>query len=80
MFGKRSKTVGNLRVGRALVRPDLASHVPGVREGNSSPHRKERGLEKMDGAGGKATQSRSTGIKPERREPISEEMPNLTPP
>ena len=66
----------NLRVGKADVDPSLPSHTAGVREGN-----KPGGYEKMEGHNpdGTSTAARSTGINAKDREPISPDMPNLSP-
>lgn len=75
----------NLRVGKPDVKPDAPSHVPGVAQGN-----KRGGVEKDPGlrptgeigAGRPTMRSRarkSTGINPEKRNPIDPNSPNLPP-
>lgn len=59
------------------VRPDMASHTKGVKQGNSTGH-----FEKQPGflQDGRATSTRSTGIMPGEKDPIHPDMPNLSPP
>lgn len=73
----RERRKGNLRTGRADVSPSLPSHTAGIRQGN-----RPGGYDKMEGHldDGTSTAARSTGINPERRNPISADMPNLSPP
>jgi hypothetical protein len=72
---KRKKAQG-IRVGRPDVRPDLPSHVKGVKEGNAVGN-----YERMPGhlPDDRSTAARSTGINPSRRDPIDPRMPNLSP-
>ncbi|HEX5501866.1 MAG TPA: hypothetical protein VFW96_04555 [Thermomicrobiales bacterium] len=66
----------NVRVGKAQTAPDKPAHQPGVREGNEpGSYDKETGHL----PGGKSTAARSTGINPDRRNPIDPRMPNLSP-
>jgi hypothetical protein len=56
--------------------PDITGHTPGVREGNAKgAYEKQRG-HKPDG---RSTAARSTGINPDKRDPIDPSMPNLSP-
>ena len=59
------------------VRPDTPSHVPGVRQGNSTGHYDRQVGHMPDG---RSTAARSTGIAPRDREPIHPDMPNISPP
>lgn len=73
-------TMDNLRVGRPDTSPSKPSHVRGVREGNQPGGvAREEGLVRAGGAL-RATGRRSTGINPDRREPLAADMPVLTPP
>ena len=65
----------NLRVGKAMARPDLTAHLRGTHEGNKGPFEKNPG-HKPDG---RATAARSTGINVGEHEPIDPRMPNLPP-
>lgn len=70
-----SKT-DNMRVGSPQVRTTAPSHMRGVTEGNAPDHyRKQRGHL----ADGRSTAERSTGINAAKRNPISPDMPNLSP-
>jgi hypothetical protein len=73
----KTKKQHNLNVGEPDVDPTKPSHVSGVAEGNEPG-----GYRKMDGhrPDGTSTAARSTGITPEDSEPISPDMPNLSPP
>jgi hypothetical protein len=66
----------HLKVGKADVRPDLASHTKGVNQGNSKGN-----YDAEEGHHGDGTSSaaRSTGIDPKAHEPIDPRMPNLSP-
>jgi hypothetical protein len=57
--------------------PDITAHMRGVREGNEPGS-----YDKMPGflPDGRVTAERSTGINPQRRNPIDPRMPNLPPP
>jgi hypothetical protein len=70
---------GHLRVGKPDTRFDKPSHVRGVREGNETgSFEKQDGLiQEQDMARG--TARRSTGINPDREDPIDDDMPNLSP-
>ena len=60
----------------ADVRPDLPSHTPGIKQGNSRGNYDRMAGHKPDGT---STAERSTGIDPKAREPIDPRMPNLSP-
>jgi len=65
-----------IRVGRPDVSPSKPSHVRGVLEGNTPGHYdKQRGVR----AGGRVTAEWSTGINPDRMNPIDPDMPTLPP-
>lgn len=65
-----------VKTGRADVRPDAPSHVPGIHEGNAPG-----GYERMPGhlSDGRSTARRSTGVNPKGADPIDPRMPNLSP-
>jgi hypothetical protein len=67
----------NLKVGKPDATPDLPSHVPGVREGNASGNYEKSAGHLPDG---RSTAKRSTGILPDKHDPIDPRMPNLSPP
>ena len=77
--------MANLRVGKPDTTPDKPSHTKGVRQGNEPGSiEKEPGLyySSEHGAGrpgAKATARKSTGINPEKRNPIDPSSPNLPP-
>ena len=56
--------------------PDLPAHTPGTKSGNSKGN-----YEKQPGhlPDGRSTARRSTGINPEKHDPIDPSMPNLSP-
>ena len=77
--------MGNIRVGKADTKPDKPAHTKGVNAGNEPG-----GIEGDPGlyftgeigAGRpsvKATMRMSTGVNPERRNPIDPNSPNLPP-
>lgn len=82
------KIISNIRVGKPDVKPSQPSHIPGVRQGNQvGSEEQEPGLYpiKDDGGGAvgnraRATARFSTGVNPEKRNPIDPRMPNLPPP
>jgi hypothetical protein len=57
-------------------KPDAASHVKGIAQGNSLG---SYDSQKGHNADGTSTQARSTGINAKGREPIDPRMPNLSP-
>jgi hypothetical protein len=81
-MARKTKLFANLRVGRRDVRPDLPSHVPGVRQGNR-PGSLERqtGIDQdpQDRRFATGTAERSTGINPRARDTIDPRMPKLSP-
>jgi hypothetical protein len=74
------KNIYNIQVGKPDVKPDAASHVKGVREGNQPGNTdKEPGIIHVDQFKTIADSRRSTGVSPESHNPIDPDMPNLTP-
>jgi len=75
MLGKY-KEIHGIRVGPSKAKPTTPTHVRGTRTGNARGH-----YEDSPGhlPGGRSTARRSTGINPDRRDPISRQMPNLSP-
>ncbi len=71
------KIIANVRVGKPDLRPDAPAHIAGVGQGNS-PHDDQPGIHKTE-LQATGTARRSTGINPEKRNPISADMPNLSP-
>ncbi|MBK8901650.1 MAG: hypothetical protein IPM53_10740 [Anaerolineaceae bacterium] len=69
--------MANVRVGDADVKPDTPAHTSGVKEGNN-PEKDQPGIHKS-GLQATGTARRSTGINAEKRNPISDDMPNLSP-
>jgi len=67
----------NLKVGKADAAPDLPSHVKGTKQGNATGNYEKSAGHLPDG---RSTAARSTGIQPEKHEPIDPRMPNLSPP
>ena len=77
--------MGNIRVGKPDTKQDAPAHTPGISQGN-----KPGGIEGDPGLysageygagrpGAKATARKSTGINPEKRNPIDPNSPNLPP-
>lgn len=68
--------MAHVKTGNADIRPDVPSHVKGIKQGNSKGN-----YEKQEGhlADGRSTARRSTGINPELEDPIDPSMPNLSP-
>ncbi len=67
--------MAKIRVGKPDVRPDDPSHVPGVAQGNAGPFDAQSGHHRD----GTVDSRRSTGINPDKRDPIADAMPNLPP-
>jgi hypothetical protein len=79
LMKKEPTIIANVRVGTPDVDPGKATHVTGVRQGNSRGNtRKTKGL-KAIGPSAVGRAARSTGINPKDREPIDPRMPNLSP-
>lgn len=68
--------MGHIRTGKPDVRPDLPSHVGGVKEGNATGNYRKQSGHLPDG---RATAARSTGINAKARNPIDPAMPTLSP-
>jgi hypothetical protein len=66
----------NLRTGKADVDPDLPSHTPGIKSGNTTGNYESQVGHLPDG---RSTAERSTGVNPKARNPIDPRMPNLSP-
>jgi hypothetical protein len=77
--------MGNIRVGKPDTRPEISAHMPGVREGNepggieNDPGLYPAGEYGAGRLGAKATARKSTGINPEKRDPIDPNSPTLPP-
>jgi hypothetical protein len=59
-----------------MAKQDDATHVKGVKQGNSKGNYERNEGHKPDGT---STQRRSTGVNAGAREPIDPRMPNLSP-
>jgi hypothetical protein len=72
--------IANVEVGKPDTSPSKPSHTRGVPMGNAPRGvRRDPGLRKLPDGGLFARGRRSTGINPERREPIDPRSPRLTP-
>jgi hypothetical protein len=77
--------MGNIRVGKPDTKVDAAAHTPGVGQGNkpggtaSDPGLYETGETGAGRPSMKSTARKSTGINPEKRNPIDSSSPNLPP-
>ena len=80
MKREKHKSIANVRVGKADVKPDLPSHVRGVFEGNR-PHltQRHKGLESESPERAEGNARRSTGIRAKDHEAIDPRMPKLSP-
>jgi hypothetical protein len=68
--------MGQIRVGKADVKPDTPTHVRGIRQGNTPGSHKKQSGHHEDGT---ADARRSTGIQPKKHDAILKIMPNLPP-
>jgi hypothetical protein len=59
-----------------MPKQDDPTHVPGVKQGNSTGNYERQKGHNPDGT---STQERSTGVGAKKREPIDPRMPNLSP-
>ena len=59
-----------------MPKQDDATHVKGIKQGNSTGNYERQGGHNPDGT---STQERSTGVNAKDREPIDPRMPNLSP-
>ncbi len=75
-----TKKIANVRVGKADVKPSAPSHVKGVRMGNAPGSTEKQAGIIDEGQWAWATPERSTGIAPDSKGPIDDDMPTLTPP
>jgi hypothetical protein len=77
--------MGDIRVGKPDTTHDAAAHTPGVRQGNepggtaADPGLYETGEIGQGRPSMKSTARKSTGINPEKRNPIDPNSPNLPP-
>ena len=77
--------MGDIRVGKPDTTHDAPAHTPGVRQGNepggtdADPGLYETGETGMGRPTAKSTARKSTGINPEKRNPIDPNSPNLPP-
>jgi hypothetical protein len=69
--------MGRIRVGKPDVKPDVPSHVEGVKSGNTPGNYEKNAGHLPDH---RSTAERSTGINPDKHNPIDPRMPNLSPP
>ena len=82
---KEETNMGGIRVGKPDTKPDAPAHTPGVRQGNepggtdADPGLMETGEIGAGRPSMRSTARRSTGINPEKRNPIDPNMPNLPP-
>jgi hypothetical protein len=65
-----------IRTGEPDVEPSLPSHTAGVHQGNARGNYESMVGHHRDGT---SSAARSTGINPQDSEPISDDMPNLSP-
>jgi hypothetical protein len=68
--------MANLSTGKAAVTPDAPAHTPGIKQGNAKGNYESQVGHQPDGS---SSMARSTGINPDKREPIDPRMPNLSP-
>jgi hypothetical protein len=68
--------MADIKVGKPDTKPTAPAHIRGVAGGNDPG-----GYDAMPGhlRDGKATAERSTGINPDKRDPIDPHSPNLSP-
>ena len=68
--------MADVRTGKADADPTASAHVAGIKSGNSKGN-----YEKQPGhlPDGRRTARASTGIDPDKRNPIDPRMPNLSP-
>jgi hypothetical protein len=77
--------MGDIRVGKPDTTPDSPAHVPGVRQGNElggvdqDPGLQVEGEIGANRPSATSTARKSTGINPEKRNPIDPNSPNLPP-
>ena len=77
--------MADIRVGKPDTKPDAPAHTKGVRQGNElGSIQRDPGFYDTGEAGAgrptaKSTARKSTGINPEKRNPIDPNSPNLPP-
>ena len=77
--------MANIRVGKPDTTPDSPAHTPGVNQGNepggtdADPGLVETGEVGAGRPSMRSTARKSTGINPEKRNPIDPNSPNLPP-
>jgi len=77
--------MGNIRVGKPDTKQDAPAHTPGISQGNEpggiegDPGLYQAGEYGAGRPGAKSTARKSTGINPEKRNPIDPNSPNLPP-
>lgn len=74
--GRQAAPGQEIRTGKPQVKPSTPTHVRGTTEGNAPGHYKAQPGHNEDGT---STARRSTGVKPEDRDPIDPTSPNLSP-
>jgi hypothetical protein len=68
--------MAHVKTGDADIRPDVPSHVKGIKQGNSKGNYESMPGHNRDGT---STARRSTGIDPKDHDPIDPRMPNISP-
>ncbi len=68
--------MADIKTGSGDVEPDLPSHTPGIKQGNSKGNYEKQGGHLADG---RRTARASTGVNPDAHGPIDPSMPNLPP-
>ena len=68
--------MAHVKTGNADIRPDVPSHVKGIKQGNSKGNYESMPGHNPDGT---STARRSTGIDPKDHDPIDPRMPNISP-
>jgi hypothetical protein len=68
--------MGNVKTGKADVKPDAPAHVAGIKQGNAKGNYDSMAGHNPDGT---STAERSTGVNAKSRNPIDPRMPNLSP-
>jgi hypothetical protein len=77
--------MGDIRVGKPDTKVDASAHTPGVSQGNepggtdADPGLEETGETGAGRPGLRSWARKSTGINPEKRNPIDPNSPNLPP-
>jgi hypothetical protein len=74
---ERDVTDQNIRIGKAQVDTTQPSHTAGVHEGNTPGNYDHQAGHHADGT---SDARRSTGVNADQRNPLTPDMPNLSPP